>query len=480
MPCTKQKIVSLTTAVIIISALISSSAQADYSSLAKNDALPVFSTLDPHTYLQTKEKLRYKDVEWIEKKHDHAGLSISAFAQNADRGKTIKGEDTFVAGTPTGTVTIIELGDLTGRTSMIALLFGALPQGQTTFPGGNTGFLQTAAATLFPGQAAGTIDQPKTIDPKQEFGYFSFPLDYRKRGGALDISWQFYKDFGVRFQTRIGAIRQVVQDRINLTDKEGGPDSFGGLQKTDVDNLLMLPLDDIAREIGLDIGNFVHCTVEEIRFSLFWRHAIELNKDEDPDEWAHFLLIPFFEFTGSVSPGKKKDPNQLFALPFGNNGHHSIGFAAGMNFDFLETIEVGGEFGFSHFFKRKFTKFRVPTSQFQTTIFPFTTDVEIKPGHSWHFGAKISALHFLDKLSMHFEWFVIEHKQDSITLQKPDPAFLPGVLEKTTSFKTKLANIGFNYDISPNIGLGFLWQTPFSQRNSYRSTTIMFGFNATF
>ena len=83
---------------------------------------------------------------------------------------------------------------------------------------------------------------------------------------------------------------------------------------------------------------------------------------------------------------------------------------------------------------------------------------------------------------MHFEWIVVDHKQDKITLREPnrEGAFLPEVLERTTSFKAKLGNAGFNYDISPNIGLGFLWQIPFSQRNSYRSSTVMAGINVTF
>ena len=81
---------------------------------------------------------------------------------------------------------------------------------------------------------------------------------------------------------------------------------------------------------------------------------------------------------------------------------------------------------------------------------------------------------------MHFEWIVVDHKQDKITLATANPAFLPGVLEQRSTFKAKLGNAGFNYDISPNIGLGFLWQIPFSQRNSYRSSTVMAGINVTF
>jgi hypothetical protein len=206
-----------------------------------------------------------------------------------------------------------------------------------------------------------------------------------------------------------------------------------------------------------------------------------MNADAE-NSWAHFLLIPYFEAAGSYSPGKARNPNQLFSVPFGNNTHPSVGFTTGINFDFIDTIEIGGEIGFTHFFKRNFCDYPVPNSQFQTNLYPFKADVSINPGNNWYFGGRISAYHFLGKLSAYFEWFVLDHKQDSIKVISADAneAFLPEVHEKTTTFKTKFGNAGFNYDIAPNIGLGFVWQMPFSQRNAYRSSTIMAGVNFTF
>src|SRR5205085_5414696 len=66
---------------------------ADLTALAKNDAIPMFSTLNlDDALLLTREQLFYKDVDWAEKKHNRVRFSVSPFAQNADRGKTIKGE----------------------------------------------------------------------------------------------------------------------------------------------------------------------------------------------------------------------------------------------------------------------------------------------------------------------------------------------------------------------------------------------------
>jgi hypothetical protein len=83
---------------------------------------------------------------------------------------------------------------------------------------------------------------------------------------------------------------------------------------------------------------------------------------------------------------------------------------------------------------------------------------------------------------MHFEWYVLDHQKDHIEVLECDPeeAFLPEVLECRSTFKVKLGNIALNYDFSPNFNGGLLWQIPFSQRNAYRSSTIMAGINITF
>ena len=108
------------------------------------------------------------------------------------------------------------------------------------------------------------------------------------------------------------------------------------------------------------------------------------------------------------------------------------------------------------------------------------TDVNIKPGFNWHFGLKMAAYHFYDRLSFYFQYLYIHHEEDEITLCKPDPAFVPEVLENKSCWKSQMINVGFAYDISPNITFGFLWQTPTVQRNAYRPTTLMITFNAEF
>lgn len=439
------------------------------SSLARNDPYPVFSTLDPHTFLYRSQRLVRRIGGWDGPLFEHISLSVSPFGQNANYGRD-------------NVKNFAQLGDLqgdpTGRTNMIALLLGPTPIGQTLPP-----TLVAAQQALFPGQQPPIISTPLAQDPLYNFGFFSFPLRYRKRGVRFDLSAEILCDFGINIQTGVADICQTVSAFNDLTCQtifncSFLPEITGQVNppiEQQVENLLMKQIKEIARELHLDLKSFHNVSLEEVRFNLFWRHAFDINYDR-PD-WPYFLFIPFWVASGSISPGKRLDPFKQFGAIFGNNGYDAVGATAGALFNFIETIEIGAEVGYTHFFDRCVPDLRVPNHPCQSGIFPFFTNVRYQPGHNWHFSAKLASYYFLDRLSFSFEYVQIDHGPDHIHLLKPDPAFLPEDLEKIMTFKAKVANIRFNYDISPNITLGALWQTPLSQQNAYRSTTILLGLN---
>lgn len=492
------------------------SIHADLTTLAKNDPIPMFTTLNiDDALLMTKDQLNwrrnriwYEDLNWADRKHNRVSISISPFAQNADRGKPIEGRtcppvrficDTGVIPDTDQVEEVLDtpLGDLTGRTAMIPLLFGPVPPGRE-FP--STGdnppnswppTLLAAREALYPGIEQTTpINFEGNVDPLQQFGYFSFPLKYRKRGLRFEAAGLLPYGLGLRLQTGFATIRQVKQAQINLTELSEEEPEFTPnppLNPNQVNNLLMKQIDKIAQEVNIDFCNdFVDTSMEEVRLNLFWRQGFRVNETAD-STWARFLVIPYLQASGSFSPVRDNNYRKFFWAPFGNNGHTSAGLTGGVNFDFLETIEIGGEAGWTHFFKKTFCDYPVPTNEFQNNLYPFSTDVSIQPGDNWYFCARIAAYHFLDRLSMHFEWYVLDHQKDHIHILDPEdegttenPIFLPEVLECRSSFKVKLGNIGLNYDLSPNFNIGVLWQIPFSQRNAYRSSTIMAGLNVTF
>ncbi len=450
------------------------------SSLARNDPYPVFSSVDPHEFLYLHEKLQVKNPELAARKRDNVGITISPFGQNADRGRNSHCQK-------------VTLGDLNGRWGMIPLLYGPIPPGRTLPP-----VLTTALENLFPGATPGSLNDGTKIDPNQDFGYFSVPLKYRKRGVRFELAADIYAGFGLSVQAGIASMSQTNTGFIDKTGctiptcanitagtATGSPFNPSPLTNDTVRQYLMSELKTIAKEIGLDICDYCQVSVEEVRINLFWRRGFEINQNDE--DWPTFIIMPFLTVGGTVSPGtdKRLDNqffNRAFYVPSGNGEYSGVGFTGGFDIDFIESIEIGAEVGMTYFFERKFSKYRVPTSEFQTSIYPFTTDVKIHPGFNWHFGAKIAAYHFLDKLSGWFEYIQMEHKPDNIQLRNCEDvnSFLPQQLEKTTGFKAKFIDVALNYDISPNIGLGLFWQAPISQLNSYRSSTVMFTFYTTF
>jgi hypothetical protein len=474
------------------------------SSLAKNDPFPLFSSL-PDFLLYKREILEIMDPEVAVETHSRAGLSLSVFSQNANTGRNYRGEQflpqktsfaTSVGGTCTTDIPTciggipVELGDLTGRINMIPLVYGPTPEGATLPPA-----LVAARDALFPG-VTGVINDETLIDPDQRYASFSFPLKYRKRGMRVETGVNISESFGINVQAGLANISQTVLKPFDLTCDAGKncntpsncsvtdacqfvvPAADAPAGQNNVEQYLMQQFKIIAKELGINIGNFNKTSFDEIRLNIYARHGYEMNLGKDA--WPHIIIMPFAVASVSISPGEKLDPSKLFGVYFGNNGHPAVGGLAGISVFFVETIEIDAEVGATYFVERTVPCMRVPNNEFQKTMFPFTTSAHVKPGYNWHFGARLSAYHFLDNLSMYFQYVMVNHAHDQIELKCADSAFVPEALERVTAWKTKLANIGFNYDISPNVALGFLWQAPLSQRNTYRSTTVMGSFNVTF
>lgn len=462
---------------------------------SRQDPLAIFSTLDPETFVFRKCRnilLNRVDVE-EDTRCERVHLGISPFGQNANEGKDKCGQR-------------VELGDLTGRWFMIGLLYGPVPSGYTLPP-----TLATAKAALFP--EVDVVNNCEGFDTKQLLGFFSVPLSYRKRGIRLQLEAQLWPEIGLCIEGGMVDIYQAVcpsyicpcppevtadppvvgaQDPdvhcaavcatyINETDKPGAvtPPDLPLLTPANVNKYLMCPFRcNIAPEICLNIAPYHVFCAEDTRLGLYWRKAYVIN--DKRTNWPEFLFLPYATLKASLPTSKGVRANQAYGVSAGNNGHYAIGVTAGLNGEFANSIEIGFGAGYTHFFKKDVCCMPVPTSCYQQGIYPFSTDVTRQPGANWDFSAKLSAYHFLERLSFFFQYALVIHEEDEINLRHCDPAFLPEILEKRSSFRTQVANVGFNYDISPNVSLGFLWQAPLQQQASYRTTTIMFGFNATF
>lgn len=486
-----------------------------WPSNTRNDPFPMYTTLDPQYFLYEREKQLMFGMPDEKGTPEYFMLSLSPFGQNANSAKTIAAtyctdpklntcaadcnnifcSNSCTPVTAPACTNSVEIGDIDGRWNLLALFAGKLPAELASLSqdelAARIPLWYRAFKTLFENKNPGDVTEQDVLlqgqnycDPR--FGFVSAPLKYRKRGIRWNLEAQLCGDWGFQFQGGIVEISQVLNRcLINLTTADSATSCSGiTFDKSKLDCVVFDPLVPLLRQLGLDICNFTKWGVEDLYLSLYWRHAYVLNYNRDLS-WPRALAIPFFRIGFGAPSGRAKEQDKFFSVPFGNNnGSTSINLNGGINFDFSETVEIGGEAGWSHFFSRTIDNFRAPTNILQSSIFPFATRVEVNPGDSAYVGFKLSAYHFLDRLSFYSQWVYVHHNKDNRHFKDPvDPAFIdiddnnPNYKCPNTAWRMQLFNVSFTYDISPNWAIGFLWQQPLHCRNTYVSTTALFTLN---
>jgi len=497
------------------------------STLSPNDPFPAFSTHNPHDFLYMYHTSFLKHYEQ-EDTDRRIAFSVSPFYQRAKNGANRFGCKS-------------SLGDINGPWNAIGLMYGDIPCGKDRGPTLKKAFqcAQFCQGMKFCGDevindpsfnSTRFMHDPSLSDTSQRFGFLSVPIKYRKVGVRFDATGLLTHDIGINILWGIADITQTTTGfrdlSINFSNQTvtGGPDDIFSRDsnKNELHQYITQPINQIFKELGLDASEFHESSIEDLQASMFWRHAFTINSKKDkinPERYPQFLFIPFLSVDGTLAVGKKQCPSKLLARSFGNNGHHALGFNLGFDIDFFETVEIGISGGGAYFFNRDISNLFVPTHELQSTIFPFSTDVNYKPGNNWHFTALMNAYHFIENLSFHVQYIYVSHSNDKICLLRPntgtkltlepgscptnqdiDPesklaespcgctfnetpsenVFKPYVLEKRSSWSSQMLDVALNYDIAPQASLGILWQIPIKQRNAYRSNTLTCSFEARF
>jgi hypothetical protein len=464
-----------------------------YNTTRCNNKFPIYPGASPG-FLHTSP---HNEISCYEapRRPERFRFSLSGFRQSADFGNDIHRNP-------------VMLGDLLGPWNMLALLYPE-KDGNTDI---QTLLRNTLQLIATPDDVAcfELINNPLNTDPTQQFGFFSVPISYRKFGARFEAEFGF-GDFGLIVQGGVADLRQTATF-LDLTCTATGLscpvrdcvpvvvdcpssvsstacitencciDVFNCACKTLVIQNIMDQVELVADTLGQSICNYHETGAEDTRLMLFWRRTFEINKDRPT--WAFFTMTPFFVAGVNAPTGKKQKPSELFSLPNGNNGHWGIGFEGGFSINFLETIEVDFEIGFTEFLKKCHSNVPVPTSHFQNGIMPRKATLEVKPGTNWVFGATMAANNFLDRLSFYVQYLIITHGEDCIRVVSTNDPNINNIdvckLICDSKWYNQIVNVSFNYDISPNVALGFLWQAPVKRRNAYRSTTVLGSLVVTF
>jgi hypothetical protein len=443
-----------------------------------NDGYQLFGTVLPTSVLNREcRELLKQEGNGI---NERFFFSTAMYGQKATTARNLKKETSYI-------------GDVHGRLNMVGLLYGTLPQGVI-----QPSLLQTAAQQTFQNAPLlGTsIANPTYSDLTQNFGFFTDPGKYHKVGLRFQASVRPFQDLIFTVQAGIADLQQTTNlvgmtllstystvypaNSPTTTSTPPGtlPAGFA-LDQTNVEQYLMEPAQQIFQQLGVTVGDIQQTGAEDVSFYAILRHNFPVNQDSDPEEWAYFIFTPILQIGATAAAAKAASPYKLYDLSLGNNRHQSLNVAAGFSLDFAETLELDFFTGITHFFSRTYLA-RVPTSQLQSTLFPYTTNIISKPGQSWFISLGINAYHLIDNLSVYAQYLYMAHLKDKISLVTPDPAFIPSRLEQDSPFKIQVANFGFDYDLSPNFAIGLGYQLPLARRGAYKANTVLLNLTLTF
>ena len=437
-----------------------------------NDGYQLFGTVLPTAVLNREcRELLKEEGNGIDERFS---FSTSFYGQKATSARDLQKNGSSV-------------GDVHGRLNMIGLLYGALPTGVA-----QPSLLQTAALQTFqnipiPGVS---IANPTYTDLTQNFGFFTDEGKYHKSGLRFQASVRPFQDLIFTVQAGIADLQQTTS-LIGMTPLSTQSSVYPAnapnpllpagfpVDQSNVEQYLMEPFQQIFQQLGVTVGNIQQTGAEDVSFNAILHHNFPINQDADPEEWAYFIFTPILQIGATAAAAKATDPNKLYDISLGNNRHQSANIAAGFTLDFAETLELDFFTGITHFFSRTYSA-RVPTHQFQSTLFPYSTGIISKPGQSWFLSLGVNAYHLIDNLSIYAQYLYMAHLKDKISLVTPDSAFLPSRLEQDSPFKIQVANFGFDYNLSPNFALGFGYQWPLARRGAYKTNTVLLNLTLTF
>lgn len=375
------------------------------------------------------------------------------------------------------------------------------------------------------------------------FGAFSLPLEYRKYGFRFELAAEFGDHIGLTIQSGFSNIQQTTTGLISMSN--GLPTAFtpsttaGAYQTTNPVNLygelatnqsttvpdpttqayfndyISNNINDILSPdcgINLNTCNFDCISAEDIRVLLSFKNTYDVDRytagNNEEYNWPDMLFTPYAWVGGSVPLAKKQNYHKLLSLPFGNNGHASAGGAVGFTFDFIDSVEVGFEFGGTYFFSQNIYR-PVPNHPLQRIAYPYSTTVKVQPGANGHFKALLNAYQFMNHISFWATYEIIQHRKDcysmctsdnyvtktfttATTSNCPTPdvtktvgtrteqIFYPELLRCNSDWRMQFLNMALVFDIQPGMQASIVWQQPISPRNAYYPVSILGSFSFMF
>jgi len=364
----------------------------------------------------------------------------------------------------------VKIGDRLGTWDMFPMMWGntdaapeAVPFNETSYP--NFYFLKNDAEVT----RSITEDNFAIKGELGEDGTFTVGVDYEKVGFRFELDLSMAGGFGLTIKSGAVDLRQTPTF-YEMTRSDGVDDALDNYL-----DMLMTPSvrDAMLAEVGLNLDRYQTTVFEDTFAQLYWSNRFKLNDKED----HHVVTVAPYVGAGIWIPtGKKKDIGRAFSMPTGHDGFWGVTLEGAINFDFPGTVvvNIGGAMTV---FETKNQIRRVPNHVLQSGVYPWVAKVRRRFGTAWNCSFSLMSNDILDNLSVFFDYIYARHEKDSITMKEDSASrndlFYPGRLEDDSLWKAQVVQLGFNYQVSPNLGIGFAGQTHISGMRVYKTHTVM-------
>jgi len=337
------------------------------------------------------------------------------------------------------------------------------------------------------GIAAGNIDKNYTLesnfDPDDNnTGYLSVPMDTcEKYGMRGQICFEF--SCGLGMKCKGGFVEYRLTGTFRTHSPLGDATSTDPLTKAQglIDKYLMNPHEQVLNELGIYTHEQKKTVFEDTYIELFWNLPWEI---EDASFNHVATVSPYLAVGVWIPSGKKKDQDQMFSVPSGADGFWGLSAVGSINLDFPGLIQLSFGGGATFYESRTISGYRVPSSQYQSVIYPWKARIKKRPGTVWYLNASLKTEEFIEQFSFFFDYVYSEHKRDSITLKETvttrNAYFFPEKLREDSKWRTNVIHAGLNYRVSSGLDLGFSFQAHLSGARVYKTTTMMGTLNFNF
>jgi len=363
----------------------------------------------------------------------------------------------------------VQIGDRLGHWEMFGIIWGA----ESGVPAGKT--LQADYPYLYKvveDSKWANLSTDESFSSKWDFdGDYSVPVTYEKLGVRFNLDAALASGFGITIKSGIVDYKQTGS--FNTTIRE----SAGDLTKTFLQDTLMTQStreEMIEKDLCISLKPYETIAFEDTFVQVYWSNPFELRGKK----CDNFVIVSPYVGAGVWIPtGKKKDPNKAFSLPTGHDGFLGISLEGALNFDFPDTvlINIGGSITF--FETKKLKGQRVPNHKYQAGIYPWKADIRRRYGTGWNFNFSFMGRDIIDCLTVYFDYLYSKHERDTITMAECDSErnkiFLPCMLEEDSLWRSQMFQLGFDYQITPNLTFGVAGQTHISGVRVYKTHTVL-------